>query len=83
MPCDPLKDQAGRPIGWACSRGGRKPKPCAYCNAASSRLCDYPKPDGPQGTCSRPLCDRCTTVVGKDTDMCRLHAPLWKDAGAR
>ncbi len=83
MPCNVLTDPNGKPIGFACSRGGRKPKPCAYCGAASSRLCDYPVVGGVEGMCSRPICDRCTTRLGKETDLCREHAPLWKGVAAR
>lgn len=77
-----IRDGFGKPIGIACTRG-RQPKPCAYCGRPSSRLCDFPVKVGDLGhktTCDAPLCDRCTTKIAGDGDLCRTHAPLWDAA---
>jgi hypothetical protein len=51
---------------------------CAYCAGPANRLCDFPvlrrdKTD----TCSRHICDRCTTETKGGLDLCRAHAPMW------
>ena len=33
-----------------------------------------------RGTCDEPLCDRCTSKIAGDGDLCRAHAPLWDAA---
>lgn len=55
-----------------CLRGQRSPR-CA-CGAKSSRQCDAPRA-GRRSTCSRHLCDRCTTRAG-ELDYCSTHRAL-------
>ena len=82
MPCD-TADLPGGVTAIVCSRG-RSSKPCAYCGRASTRLCDFPvlkkiRSTGleTKGTCDVPLCDRCTSKIAGDGDLCRAHVPLW------
>ena len=80
MPCDPVDLGNGR-AALVCSRGGRRSSPCRYCGRASSRLCDFPVTRGlHKGTCDAPLCDRCTSRIAGNGDLCRAHAPLWDAA---
>jgi hypothetical protein len=79
MPCDPVKLPDGG-MALVCSRG-RRSRPCRYCGRASSRLCDFPVLRGlHKGTCDTPICERCTTRIAGDGDLCRVHAPLWDAA---
>jgi len=84
MPCERV--DAPHVTAFICSRG-RRARPCAYCGSASSRLCDFPvlrtvgrNPQRVKGTCDSPLCDRCTSKIAGDGDLCRAHAPLWDAA---
>jgi hypothetical protein len=63
--------------GVFCTRG-RRAKPCVYCGAASSRLCDFPViRKGKKATCDAALCDRCAQHgVSADVDFCRPHYKL-------
>ena len=76
MPCNPV-NLPGDAYAIVCTRGGRRPKPCAYCGMPSSRLCDYPL-RGPKAgkTCDEPMCTRCATRPDprEDVDYCRAHA---------
>src|SRR5258706_7032823 len=96
MPCTPFKHlgPSGMVGGIVCSKRGQNLRTrCAYCGDFSSRLCDYPvtrktgeatidRPIGrKQGTCDTPLCDRCTTRIAGDGDLCREHAPMFKTMG--
>lgn len=76
MPCDPVKLPGGG-TALVCSRA-RRPKPCAYCQSASGRLCDFPVlRNSRRTTCDEPLCPRCTTRIAGDGDLCRAHAAVW------
>jgi len=74
MPCKPLTNRNGNVIVWSCSRGSRVR--CSSCGADASLLCDYPV-KAKSGTCDRPLCHRCATVVGADKHYCPPHTRLW------
>ena len=78
MPCEKV-DLGGGSMAIVCSRGRRA---CSYCSSTSSRLCDYPVKEHKSGTCDRPLCERCITRITGDGDLCRAHAPLWKEQTA-
>ena len=53
-----------------CSRG-RRSRPCAFCKATSSRLCDGPPPaKSRKKTCDKPLCATHATHDGPDRDLC-------------
>jgi hypothetical protein len=60
-------------------RGPRRDaKPCRFCGASSTKLCDEPLRDKRAGaTCSAPMCDRCATVImvdsSKSIDLCPPH----------
>src|SRR5580700_7447242 len=88
MICE-VVDQGNGQTLFICGRK-RLPKeaaqPCRFCGAASVRLCDFPtrKPvirGGRQflkaATCDAPLCEKCTTNVGGDSDLCPQHANEW------
>lgn len=77
MPCRRFGDDASGTWGFVCGPGARA-KRCAYCGDAATRLCDFAvdRKRG-KGTCDAPLCDRCTTRIAGDGDLCRAHVPLW------
>lgn len=57
----------------------RRSKPCVECGRPSSRLCDWKLQGAKAGqTCSRALCERCTTSPAPDKDLCRAHARAWE-----
>lgn len=81
MPCEYVTLPGGV-VALACGARRRRTRPCAYCGGRSSRLCDFPilrvvAGHEQKGPCDVPLCDRCTTRIGGDGDLCRAHAPLW------
>jgi hypothetical protein len=80
VPCEKV-DLGGGSMAIVCSRG-RRARSCSYCSSTSSRLCDYPVKEHKSGMCDRPLCERCTTRIAGDGDLCRAHAPLWKEQTA-
>lgn len=76
-----LHDDQGRDVGRAILCGGRAIKPCVGCGKLSTRACDFkiirqgvsPRTGQPwrrHGTCSAPLCERCTTRLPGDKDAC-------------
>lgn len=77
MPCIPFKTEHG--WGIACTRG-KRPMPCVHCGRSGGLLCDFPvRRAGKETTCDASLCVRCTSRPSADMDLCRAHAPLWKD----
>jgi hypothetical protein len=52
----------------------RKQTKCAYCNAPSTILCDFPIGKGK--TCDRPTCREHAKTIGDDRDYCKDHARL-------
>ena len=68
--------------GTAIVCGRPRPRPCAYCGAPHTRLCDYPldKNVAEYRTCDTPMCDRCTHRAGREEDYCREHRPQEADA---
>jgi len=64
-------------------RGRGSAKPCKYCSASHTKLCDYPVTrNGKFETCDIPMCDRCTTRGGPNVDYCRPHAKMVRTGGA-
>lgn len=60
---------------------------CRVCGAPASKLCDFPtrrpvihggRQTLQKGTCDAPLCEKCTTDIGGDSDLCPVHAKAWK-----
>jgi hypothetical protein len=79
MPCTPFRSSDGRVSGWICSRGSMS-KPCKSCGRRSTKLCDYKLSGSKSGkTCDVPICDRCATSVGKNLDLCPVHARMQKE----
>jgi hypothetical protein len=86
MPCNPLiKDN--KVVGFMCSRGRSRAKPCVYCKKPSTQLCDFPiekLKNGKFKTCDMPLCLNCSQKgVSNDTDFCKPHFELAKEAYQR
>lgn len=55
-----------------CSRAkAEKRVKCAFCGRTAKYYCDYPIKGG---TCSKPLCDKCRTVMGEEQEYCPRHA---------
>lgn len=56
-----------------------KARPCKTCYdrtgryERSTKLCDFPDPTRPSGTCDAPMCDAHATRVGPDRDYCPKH----------
>ena len=46
------------------------------CGHRATLLCDWKTPTK-RGTCSAPLCARCTTSPAPDKDLCREHAAAY------
>ena len=63
----------GPPFGKVMMRmSGRPPSPCEVCGQVRhTKLCDFPT--GPGRTCSKKLCDACTTHSAPDLDYCPDH----------
>jgi len=62
MTCTPIY-QNGKRIGFICSRGRSRTKPCVECGSPSTKLCDFPLKGKRAGkTCDRPLCDACAVT---------------------
>jgi len=62
----------------------RRRQRCA-CGHRAKLLCDWKTPTK-RGTCSKPICDRCTTVPAPGKDLCRTHATAfsaWRAARDR
>lgn len=75
MPCDQVKLPDGT-AAIVCSRGHRKPKPCAHCGKPSSKLCDFilvRSHAGNHKTCDKPLCQSCAVSGGRNVDYCPDH----------
>lgn len=74
-----IRDEAGRAIGFACSRG-RRQKVCTYCGAEADRLCDARLTSGPRAgqTCDVPMCHRHSFRPSTNVDYCRDHVPAPK-----
>jgi hypothetical protein len=80
MHCRPLVSPDGRLFGFACSRGSMS-KPCKSCGRRSTKLCDYKLSGSKSGkTCDAPICDHCATSVGKNLDLCPVHARMQKES---
>lgn len=77
MGCVVIRDEDGAWAGFACSRGGRRPKRCTEpgCTRDGGRLCDFPLARG--GTCSRPVCASHGQHLAPDTDWCGGHVRWW------
>lgn len=73
MNCRTLKNRIDGSAMIVC--GSRtKPKPCAFCGEASTKLCDFPVTVfGLTRTCEEPLCESCAKPVGENRDYCGPH----------
>jgi hypothetical protein len=70
MPCDIVQiPGGGGRIIHVLKRHGRTT--CSFCVTASTKLCDFPHPDG--GTCDKPLCESHAVSAGKNKDWCFDH----------
>jgi len=67
VPCKPIK--VGEITGIVCTRSRRRRRPCRWCDALATRLCDRVKP-GRSRPCNAPMCDQHATSVGDDLDHC-------------
>jgi hypothetical protein len=81
MACTPLY-QNGQRVGFICSRGRARTRPCVECGTPSTKLCDYPLEGKRKGkTCDRPLCDACAVTqpkvrhIGTNTDELTTSPP--------
>lgn len=74
MPCTPFTTPEGA-RGFICTTG-RGPR-CS-CGGRATKLCDWKDPKKRNGTCSKPLCARCTHVPAPDKDLCPDHAHQWR-----
>lgn len=72
MKCSTI--QLGGAIAIVC--GSRRLLVCK-CGQVASRLCDWKLAGG--GTCSKPVCDDCTTSPAPNKDLCTDHGEAWKD----
>lgn len=86
MACNPfvVKGASGAVVGvgFACTRGDRRIRPCSSCGQASTLLCDEPLRGSKKGkTCDAPLCRGCAVEVGPDRHLCPPHARATKGDG--
>jgi hypothetical protein len=44
---------------------------CSQCGRLSTKLCDFPQPNGK--TCDKKLCGHCAVPIGPDMDYCPDH----------
>lgn len=79
MTCEHLPLPGG---GSAIVCGKFGPRDKCPCGRTATRLCDWKvETVRKEGTCSKPLCDRCTTSPAPDKDLCPKHAAefeAWK-----
>jgi hypothetical protein len=54
-----------------CSRGRKRAPKCEFCDAVSTKQCDYPLDK--QHTCDAYICDRCSKPFGPNVDTCPRH----------
>lgn len=58
------------------------PRPCAFCGRLTDVLCDFPLRGKKKGrTCSKRSCERCSSKIGDDLDLCPIHTKLIADHG--
>ena len=80
MTCEKVK--IGNDVGFVCGPRRRSAKPCQFCAAPHTKLCDFPIETRPTvgggvlvvKTCDKRICDRHATSVGEDRDHCPTHA---------
>lgn len=72
MPCQPIAFAGLRGIFCGSKRNPRQRCQCSSQRGSATLLCDAQI--GPKRTCNAPLCNRCSTHIGPDTDLCRAHA---------
>lgn len=70
-----VRDGEGNAVGFACSRGSRHKRTCAYCKVREATLlCDEPLRGARAGkTCSGALCVGCATQVDVNVHVCPPH----------
>lgn len=58
-------------------------QPCAFCGVLSDTLCDYPLRalKKKNHTCSKRVCKGCVTSIGKNLDLCPVHAEFCEQHG--
>lgn len=81
MACEHVSLPGG---GTAIVCGTTRRQRCA-CGRAATLLCDWKVP-GKRGTCSAPICARCTLSPAPEKDLCPTHATAfheWKNQPAR
>ncbi len=64
--------------GIICSRGGRKPRACAFCGEPGGLLCDGRVKVGDVGhtkSCDKSICARCAYHPEPEKDFCPSCAP--------
>lgn len=68
MICTPI-NFGGGVTGIVCTRGRRRP--CAFCKATASKLCDGPPPaKSRKKNCDKPLCTTHAAPDGPERDLC-------------
>lgn len=72
MGCNPLINESGQVVGFACSMGRKRREKCFYCGRESNKLCDFKIRDGGK-TCDRKICERCSIHEDPDSDFCKVH----------
>ena len=73
--CTPFSINGVR--GFACGPSRYTPG-CCKCRTSPARLlCDWKLPSG--RTCSKPICERCTTKPAPEKDLCPEHAKAWAE----
>lgn len=72
MPCHHIPVGGGR-FAIACSRGQRVPK--CWCKRPGVKRCDWKV--GAGKTCDIARCERHSTHVAADRDLCEDHAEKW------
>jgi len=61
---------------WFCGEGLEADPRCRYCDVFASLLCDAPIGDGK--TCDVPLCREHRFPIGRELDLCPIHATEWQ-----
>jgi len=62
--------------------GPRRPHQRCRCGRRATLLCDWKMVEGTvhsSGTCSEPICDRCTASPAPNKDLCPAHAEAFTE----
>jgi len=72
MGCTPINGTGYMAV--VCRRGSTRR---CICGRPATQLCDFKLYGAMEGkTCDRPICGRCATHAGPDTDYCPPHAKI-------